>query len=67
MSRSLIRRGLASVAALGAGACMAQSSVSMYGLVDLAAGRFHSAGGLKTWRIDGNGMSQSFEIGRAHV
>ena len=60
MPRPLTRRAVAIFAALAAGACVAQSSVSMYGLVDLAGGRFQNAGGLKTWRIDGNGMSQSF-------
>lgn len=59
MSRSFIRPALALLAACAAGASPAQS-VSLYGLVDVAAGRFQNAGGLKVWRVDSNGMSQSF-------
>lgn len=60
MTRLPIRRSVAALALLAAGACAAQSSVSLYGLLDVAGGRFQNAGGLKTWRIDANGLSQSY-------
>ena len=60
MTRLPIRRSVAALALLAAGACPAQSSVSLYGLLDVAGGRFQNAGGPKTWRIDANGLSQSY-------
>ncbi len=42
------------------GAANAQSSVSAYGLIDLAAGQFQSAGGLKVKRLDSGDMSTSY-------
>ncbi|MEO6407411.1 MAG: porin [Burkholderiaceae bacterium] len=60
MTRSLTRCAVAALALLAAGTCAAQSSVSLYGLVDMTGGRFQDAGGLKTWRLDANGLSQSF-------
>ena len=44
---------------LAAGA-QAQSSVSLYGLVDVSAGQFQTAGATKLWRAQGGTMSTSF-------
>ncbi len=60
MTRSLFRSALAALAGFAAAACLAQSNVSLYGVVDLAAGQFQDAGGLKTRRVEASGMSQSF-------
>ncbi len=60
MTRSPFRPALGALALAAAGSCAAQSSVTLYGLLDLAGGSFQNAGGLKTWRIDANGMSQSY-------
>ena len=60
MTRPLTCCAVAAFAVLAAGTCAAQSSVSLYGLVDMAGGRFENAGGLATWRIEANGLSQSF-------
>ena len=46
------------VLALTLGA-QAQSSVTAYGLLDMSAGQFQSAGSLKTWRAESGGMSTS--------
>ena len=42
------------------GVAHAQSSVTLYGLVDLSAGQFQSAGGLKVKRLDSGNMSTSY-------
>jgi predicted porin len=42
------------------GVAHAQSSVSAYGLIDLSAGQFQSAGGLKVKRLDSGNMSTSY-------
>jgi predicted porin len=42
------------------GVAQAQSSVSAYGLIDLSAGQFQSAGGLKVKRLDSGNMSTSY-------
>ena len=44
MTRSLFRPAVGALALAAAGACAAQSSVSLYGLVDVAGGRFQNAG-----------------------
>jgi predicted porin len=42
------------------GVAHAQSSVSAYGLIDLSAGSFQTAGGLKVKRLDSGNMSTSY-------
>ncbi len=42
------------------GVAQAQNSVAAYGLVDLSAGQFQSAGGLKVKRLDSGNMSTSY-------
>jgi predicted porin len=49
---------LACVAATGA--AQAQSTVQVYGLVDLSAGEFQNAGGVKLKRLDSGNMSTSY-------
>jgi predicted porin len=39
---------------------LAQSSVQVYGLVDISAGQFQTAGGLKVKRLDSGNMSTSY-------
>ena len=41
-------------------AAHAQSSVQLYGLIDLSAGSFQNAGGLKVKRLDSGNMSTSY-------
>jgi predicted porin len=61
-----IRFRQASVALLGcslaaiAGTAQAQSSVKLYGLLDLNVGRFQSPGGEKVWNVSNGDMSTSF-------
>ena len=61
-NRPAVRSALALLALCTAQASPAQSSssVALYGLVDLNVGQFQEAGGLKTRRLDANGLSQSF-------
>jgi predicted porin len=47
-------------AGLGSTAAQAQSSVTLYGLVDASAGQFQNAGGLKLKRLDSGNMSTSY-------
>lgn len=49
---------LACVAATGL--AQAQSSVAVYGLLDLSVGQFQNAGGLKVKRLDSGNMSTSY-------
>jgi predicted porin len=42
------------------GAASAQSTVSLYGLVDMSAGRFQNAGATKLWKADSGNMTTSF-------
>jgi predicted porin len=42
------------------GVAHAQSSVSAYGLIDLSAGQFQSAGGLKVKKVDSGNMATSY-------
>jgi len=42
------------------GVAQAQSSVTAYGLIDLSAGQFQTAGGLKLKRLDSGNMSTSY-------
>lgn len=65
MTRSLspLARALAfaALAQLGlAATAQAQSSVQLYGLVDMSAGQFQTAGAAKTWRAESGNMSTSF-------
>lgn len=58
---SPIIRPLAAAAAFAAAAAaQAQSSVSAYGLLDMSAGRFQTAGSDKVWRADSGNMTTSF-------
>lgn len=50
---------LAGLAPLGL-AAQAQSSVQLYGLVDMSVGRFETAGTTKAWRAESGNMSTSF-------
>ena len=43
-----------------AGGARAQSSVSLYGLMDMSAGQFQTAGSTKLWRAQSGNMSTSF-------
>ena len=43
----------------------AQSNVSVYGLIDLSAGQFQTAGAAKTRRLDSGNMTTSFSASRA--
>lgn len=47
-------------AALAAGQAHAQSSVQAYGLIDVSAGQFQNAGGVKLKRLDSGNMSTSY-------
>jgi len=68
MNRRLSCLAAAAVAAtLSSGAAVAQSassssssSVSLYGLVDMSAGRFQDAGTQRTWRAESGRMTSSF-------
>jgi predicted porin len=52
---------LACVAGItSSGAAQAQSSVQIYGLVDLSAGQFQNAGGLKVKRLDSGNLATSY-------
>ncbi len=51
---------LAALVALSAGAAMAQSSVSMYGLIDLSVGSTKAPGGLANKNVNSGNMSTSF-------
>jgi predicted porin len=59
---SALAQGLAFTAAatLACTAAQAQSSVSMYGLVDASIGSFQNAGGVKIKRLDSGNLSTSF-------
>jgi predicted porin len=41
-------------------AALAQSNVSIYGLMDMSAGQFQTAGATKLWRADSGNMTTSF-------
>ncbi len=41
-------------------AALGQSNVSIYGLMDMSAGQFQSAGATKVWRADSGNMTTSF-------
>ena len=59
--RTLLRASTITAACLAAaGSAHAQSSVQLYGLLDVSAGSFQNAGGLKTKRLDSGNMSTSF-------
>jgi predicted porin len=54
-------KSLAAVAVLGAcSTSWAQSSVSVYGLIDLSAGQFQNAGATKIARLDSGNMATSY-------
>ena len=58
---ALFRASAVALACLAAGsAAQAQSSVQAYGLVDLSAGQFQSAGGLKVKALDSGDMATSY-------
>ncbi|MGY4827038.1 porin [Sphaerotilaceae bacterium SBD11-9] len=59
MTRTLTSVALAA-AALCAAPAFAQSTVSAYGLVDMAAGQFQLAGAEKIYKAESGGMSTSF-------
>jgi predicted porin len=50
----------AAASLLFAGAARAQSSVQLYGLLDMTAGSFQAPGGQRVWRADSGGMTTSF-------
>jgi predicted porin len=63
MSRTFSATAAAAVSALGLGlstGAHAQSSVSIYGLMDMSAGQFQTAGASKLWRAQSGNMSTSF-------
>jgi predicted porin len=55
-------RPLAAAALLGslASGALAQSSVSIYGLMDMSAGQFQAPGAEKTWRAESGNMTTSY-------
>ena len=55
-----LARVAAAAGLLLAGAAQAQSSVNLYGLVDLSAGSFQTAGGPSVKRLDSGNMSTSY-------
>jgi predicted porin len=56
-----LRASAIALACLAAGGVAhAQSSVTAYGLIDLSAGEFQNAGGLKVKRLDSGNMSTSY-------
>ena len=61
----MIRRPLKSIALAAATLCLsatafAQSSVNLYGLVDMSAGQFQDAGANKIWMAQSGNMATSF-------
>ena len=61
----MTRRSLKSIALAAATLCLsapafAQSSVSLYGLVDMSAGKFQDAGAGKIWMAQSGNMATSF-------
>jgi predicted porin len=48
------------IASVATSVAQAQSSVTLYGLVDASVGQFQSAGGLKVKRLDSGNMSTSY-------
>jgi predicted porin len=62
MSRAFLATtcALAGALALTASPASAQSSVQIYGLVDVSVGQFQTAGGLKVKRMDSGNMSTSY-------
>ncbi len=57
---SLYTVALATAALLVCGGAQAQSSVSLYGLVDASVGQFQNAGGVKLKRLDSGNLSTSY-------
>jgi predicted porin len=51
---------LTAAACLACGSVQAQSSVTLYGLIDASVGQFQNAGGLKTKRLDSGNLSTSY-------
>ena len=56
-SRVLLCAALLSAAPMAA---LAQSNVSLYGLMDMSAGQFQPPGAAKVWRADSGNMTTSF-------
>ena len=57
-SLKIIATGVASLAL--SAAAVAQSTVSIYGLMDVSAGRFQNVGAQRVWRSDSGSMSTSY-------
>jgi predicted porin len=57
---SLNTVALAGATLLACGTAQAQSSVSVYGLLDASVGQFQNAGGLKVKRLDSGNLSTSY-------
>jgi predicted porin len=60
-----MRKHIAALAAAGAALCVAagaqaQSTVSLYGLLDMSAGRFQSPGADAAWRAESGSMTTSY-------
>ena len=51
---------LAAAALMACGSAQAQSSVSLYGLIDASVGQFQNAGGVKLKRLDSGNLSTSY-------
>jgi predicted porin len=60
MNRFLPTALVAALACLGGAAAHAQDAPRIYGLLDVAAGRFHSPGGIAQKRLENGRMSTSF-------
>ncbi|HEX3139273.1 MAG TPA: porin [Rhizobacter sp.] len=60
MTRTLKPVALAAAAFCLSASAFAQSSVSAYGIVDMAAGQFQDAGAEKIYKAESGGMSTSF-------
>lgn len=59
--RTGLKAAAVAAALLAAGsAAQAQSSVQLYGLLDLSAGQFQNAGGLKVKRLDSGNLATSY-------
>jgi predicted porin len=60
MKQHIAALGAAGAALFVAAGAQAQSSVSLYGLIDMGAGRFESPGAKEVWRAESGNMTTSY-------